>query len=397
MKKKLLTVAIGAALAAPAFMAQADVKVYGRVQVEFGRVSIENNGSTYGGVTAPTGVNSHTTTTAPDKYILNDTGLGRFGIAADEDLSGGWKAIGLIEMQIDTADGNTIDANTTGSTTATTGIAAQMIAAREVYVGVSHKDVGTLKFGRHNSPYLNAGVAMDPFVTTMLEGRGNLGMSGSSDGVLSGHNSFVSNGMVFNSPTWGGFGFQLYYGLDQSGTESTALGAQGANSSGDTSVNVGWAGGPAKVFASYNKQNVSVVGAATGATVQTDSPTSYQVGGALVFGGTTLKLMYEDQDTGVTNTDNTSLTAITGRTWIMAGVEQKIGNFNLVGNISQFTADGSTAAEQEGQYYAAGGIWSLSKTARVFAGYRATTNKRSSNALVLRDERVSSIGLRKDF
>jgi len=376
MNKKLLTVAIGAALAAPAFMAQAEVKVYGRLQVEEGRVSVETTSpaTTYVGVAANT-----------DRFVLNDTGLGRIGIAADEDLSGGWKAIGLIEMQIDTADGNTIDANGSGTGTATTGVQAQMFAAREIFVGVSHKDIGTLKFGRHNSPYLNAGISLDPFITTMLEARGNLGMSSNKDGVLNGHNSFLSDGVVYNSATWGGFGFQLYYGLDQSGTEAATAVAPGTQTAGDVSVNVGWAGGPAKVFASFNRQDVVK-------TAAQDRGEAFQVGGQLTFGGTSIRLLYEDADNGITST-----TAIPNRKWIMAGVGQKIGPVEIAGQISRFTTDGAATTEQEGQYYAVGAIFSLSKTARVFGGYRVTAAKLSANDAVVRDERVSTIGLRKDF
>jgi len=398
MNKKLLTVAIGAALAVPAFMAQADVKVYGRLQVEEGRVSVEPNGSAY---TPTSGSAVSNSGHEADRWVTNDTGLGRLGVAVDEDMGGGWKALGLIEMAIDTADGLATDASSTITSTGSsiTGTQGQMFAAREVYVGVSHKDIGTFKFGRHNSPYLNAGVALDPFVTTMLEARGNLGMSSNKDGVLNGHSSFLNEGLVFNSNTWGGFAFQLYYGLDQSGTEATKAGAQGVTgnnnltgtkTAGDLSVNVGWAGGPAKVFASYAKQNISVV---TGATpTQLNDATSYQVGGSLTFGGTTLQLFYESADLGIEST-----TAVTGRTWLGGGVKQTIGSIDLVANIVKYNADAGAALEEEGQYYVVGGIYNMSKTARVFAGYRATNNKLSATDQVLRDERVTSIGLRKDF
>ena len=79
MKKKLLATAIGAALAAsPMLAAQADVKLFGRVQVELAQETVEAD-------TDGDGVNE----TDTSGYSFKDNALGRIGIAASEDLGGG--------------------------------------------------------------------------------------------------------------------------------------------------------------------------------------------------------------------------------------------------------------------------------------------------------------------
>ena len=168
MNKKLLAVAIGAALSTP-MLVQADVKVGGMAQVE---IAYEETETTTGA--APTVTVSNTTT--------EDNSRGRFWITADEDLGNGMKGLAHFEFRVDTT--GVCESEAGGSTCGTTdnvaGAGANETGAnvREKYVGLQTK-LGTVKLGSIQQPYKYAGgVKWDAFVTTNLEARGNGGMSG---------------------------------------------------------------------------------------------------------------------------------------------------------------------------------------------------------------------------
>lgn len=399
MNKKLLTVAIGAALAAaPMLAAQADVKVYGRLQAEVANVDVGGSDlASSSNVASHVGVSRNV-----DSVILNDTGLGRLGVAADEDLGGGLKAVGLIEFGVDTADGA---AN-----------ASSPISQREIYVGLDHKAAGSLQFGRFNSPYLNTGVALDPFVTTLLEARGNLGMTGNADGfgVLNGHQGFLSDGMRYQSPILAGFQAVVYLGLDGTGTAATcgiangvaAGGAagnacvQGAQTNGDLSASIGWKSSAVNVFLAYNKMaNVTPT-----STTHEPEPTAMKIGAQFKFGGSiknTISVQHE-----LINRDSGAASTSAGDEAVMSflGYQLGIGNTTIAAQLGLAANDQTNAADtaqKVGTYYAVGVIQNLSKTARVFGGFRKTEleddNTANAGGVVYRDETVVSLGVRKDF
>lgn len=408
MNKKLLTVAIGAALAAaPMLAAQADVKVYGRLQAEVANVTVggDQADATTSNITSHAGVSRGSTRT-----ILNDTGMGRFGIAADEDLGGGLKAVGLIEFAVDTADGQSTNANTAGSGSALTGTQAQALAAREIYVGLDHKAAGSLQFGRFNSPYLNTGVALDPFVATMLEARNNMGMSGNADGfgVMNGHSSFVGDGLRYTSPKLVGIQAVVYLGVDGTGSAASCtiangsaantcnVGTAGVATNGDLSASLGWAGGPASVFVAYNK----MANVAPTATTKPE-PTSKKIGAQFKFGDSvknTISLQYEkiNRDTGAP-----AASAGDEAVFMFFGYQAGIGNTTIAVQWGAAVNDQTNAADtvqKAGGYFAVGAIYNFSKTARVFGGLRGTAllDSQATNDKY-RDESVYTLGVRKDF
>lgn len=405
MNKKLLTVAIGAALAAaPMLAAQADVKVYGRLQAEVANVTVGGDQAdlTTNNVASHNGVSRGSTRT-----ILSDTGMGRFGIAADEDLGGGLKAVGLVEFAVDVADGGASAAATSAP-----------IAQREIYVGLEHKAAGSLQLGRFNSPYLNTGVALDPFVATMLEARNNMGMSGNADGfgVMNGHSSFVGDGLRYTSPKLVGIQAIVYLGVDGTGTAATCgiangiatgggagntcnVGTAGAATNGDLSASLGWAGGPASVFVAYNKM-ANVAPTALGKP----EPTSMKVGGQFKFGDNvknTISLQYEKINRDSAAAAGTTATAGDEAVFMFFGYQAGIGNTTIAVQWGAAVNDQTNAAgtaEKAGGYFAVGAIYNFSKTARVFGGLRGTAllDSAATNDKY-RDESVYTLGVRKDF
>lgn len=363
MNKKLLTLAIGAAIAAPMTVAQADVKVYGAAQVEVARV--KNDGT----ATVLNVVGGTEETNAIDNK------RGRFGIAADEDLGGGMKGLAKFEYNMDTSDNND------------NAVANIPFSARDSYVGMSG-GFGTLRLGRSGSPYKQSGVALDPFVTTTLEARNNFGMSGNNDGygVLFAHNSFVSNGIFYTTPSLGGVMINAYVGVDGTGAESGGLG-QGAQSNGDLSVVASWKGGPANVFLGYNK---------LANTTDGSEPTAAKVGASFKLGNMhNIAVQYEMVDTGKTGGIYDTYGAEAD--YLFLSYTLTLGNFSLIPQAGAMTTNGGTLGDQQGNYLVLGGIYKMSKTFRMFGGYRGTTLEQGGVVSDTRDESVITVGMRKDF
>lgn len=397
MNKKLLTIAVGTALGlAPLFAAQADVKVYGRVQAEVGQFS--NDGAI--AVSLPR--NAAGTPAQVDQTIMNDAAQGRFGIAFDEDLGGGFKALGVLEFDSDTVDGS------------------PATDPRNMHVGLSHKAAGTLRMGRIDGPYKTTGAALDPFIATNLEARNNYGMSGNTDGygVLNGHGGYLTNMLQYISPSLVGLQLDLAIGTDSSGGDTTCAiptttGAvssltlegcgQGTSTRGDISTALTWKGGPAMVFLAYNKMaNV----AATSATAKPE-PTAKKIGAQFKFGSgvtNTINVQYEMIDRDTASGSGTSSTTGFGAeaAYIFLGYHLGIGNHTASIQWGGMADDVDTAAA----YLALAYTYNFSKTAKAWIGYRGTAldNDLMTSATVLgntvdmiRDENYYGIGLRKDF
>lgn len=380
MNKKLLTLAIGASFAVPAMMAQADVKVYGAAQVEIARIK---NDSTNAYPGTQSSLNNNAVVANDEKTATVDNKRGRFGIAADEDLGNGMKGLAKFEWNVDTADGT--DANATGGD--------GPLAVRETYVGLQGP-FGTVRLGRMNSPYKNSGTALDPFVTTSLEARNNFGMSGNADGygILTAHNSFVSDGLFYTSPTLVGITLDIYVGLDGTGANLAAgSNAQGAQTNGDLSAVLGWKGGPVNVFVGYNKAN-NVVKTA----VLAPEPTAMKIGGQFKFAKMhTISVQYEKTDVDDAATNDTD-----EGDYLFLGYQLKLGNTTIVAQGGLFENGGGSVTltdNQEATYYVLGAIYNFSKTFRVFGGWRATELEDESVAPTVRDDSVLTVGMRKDF
>ncbi len=327
MNKKLLAVAVSAALVAPAATMAADAFVYGHAQVEVANYSDET----------PSG--TPPASQGKDGVAVEDNARGRLGVKASEDLGNGLKAIAQFEWKVDTAQG---------------GLGADN---RVSQVGLTG-GFGTFVMGNLKSPYkYTGGVKYDPFVATSLQARRNGGMTG---GAL-GHNGFVNELIAYASPK-GPVTASIGYGpseddglvvLDlkysQGGIEAFIAyldagdrpsGGMAGNDSDYTATKVGgqWKSGAHKISAQYEMTEVTDAG---GASVD---PTVLFLGYQMKMGKNTFALQYGDTDHDVSGMDNTT-------------------------------------------YMALGIIHKMSKTTRVFGGYRDTSDVES----------VVTIGLRKDF
>ena len=385
MNKKLIAIAIGAALGTLPLASQAGVKIYGHAQVEVADEQFDDSFTIAG-------------TTSSGKYVdgrtVEDNARGRWGIKASEKLGNGMKAFAQFEWKVNTAE--------TGATNST----------RVMQVGLKG-GWGTFMLGALKTPYkYTGGVKYDPFVTTNAEARTNGGMTGGGRGSQGsyGHNSFMSNAVGYKSPNLNGFSFWMVYSPDEHGTSK--------GSDGDWSAAVKYSAGLWEVFlAGVADKCADDTTTAADECAGIDDYRAWKVGGKVKFGNHTFVLQYEDFDGGYmsVNTGGTlglvtlaqagsSTESADGRIWFL-GYHLKWGNNLFVvqyGDGDQDYRDVGIVANDDWQYWTIGVIHKFSKTARAFAAYSRTDGSSSGSMGGFgysygADRRAITFGLRKDF
>jgi len=318
MKKNLLALAVGATVAAaPIVATQADVKVWGRLEVEL----VNSDGG------------------ALDNYTqMGDTnGQSRLGVDASKDLGNGLKAIGRYAFKMDPSNGS-------------------QLSARDQYVGLAG-GFGKVVFGRLPLHYkMYGGVKWDPYTATFLEARRSGGMSGDALG----HNGFVNDVIAYFTPKLGPVTAAIGYIADE-----TQLGEDAAGNP------VGALNGSISAAISANFGPIEVMGAYNG--IQRDQQSDIdnaKIGIRYNANGLTAAWQYED-------VDNSGSIRINGNR-VAGGQQAKINFLNLgykFGNTLIAGNYGKTDAKNNGQdvdYAALGVTYFLDKKVRVYGGWAQT-------------------------
>jgi len=178
MNKKLLTLAIGAALASAPMFANAAATVYGAAHLS---IDMLDDGNT---------TNNSLLTMASNSSFI--------GINAEEDLGGGMKALAGLEWQV------ALDSGTTG------------MANRNVFVGLQG-GFGTVRLGNYDDIVKNVGRAVDFFYSEQIgESRSITAKNGGLDGRL-------ANSVRYDSPKLGPVTLTAHYGMANNDDETTGL------------------------------------------------------------------------------------------------------------------------------------------------------------------------------
>jgi len=289
MNKKLLTIAVGAALAASTAVAQADVTVYGLAHVSVDYVDIDT-----------------TVSSAKMPWNVSDNSS-RFGVKAKEDLGGGWAGLAQFEIFTDNTDSTTVNAN------------------RNNFVGIEQKSVGAVLLGRMDSAVKDVGGIADLFFREQI---------GESRAIINygGTDARNNESVTFDSAKFGPVDFKLQWYANDSYTDTkngynanvvvnvkpvtigvsyfmneTAGGALNDNTDGYRAA-VKAVFGPATVTALY--QQVNNVGGTSGA-----DRAAYGIGASFKFlGKNTVKAQYyvaDSLDNAAPGTENgASLVAV---------------------------------------------------------------------------------------
>lgn len=245
MNKKLLAIAIGAALASAPMFANAALTAYGKLNV--GVAMIDNGNGT--------------PATEGNEIVVTDD-ASRLGFKGEEDLGGGLKGLYLFETTIDVDNGG-------------------FGSARDVYAGLGG-NWGTLRIGQYNTAYKNVSVPTEIFGDSIADFTAN-GFSGETR---------QANNIGYTSPDFGGFKLGLEY---STGTE-TGLDATQTN---PMNASVTWANKAFYVAAGYYDYDLLALNGLASAMKLSAMGT---------FGGFKVVATYEDQsgdgNTVVTDTAN---------------------------------------------------------------------------------------------
>jgi predicted porin len=316
MNKKLLTIAIGAALASAPMFANAALTAYGKLNV--GIASIDNG--------------NNTPATEGNEIVVTDD-ASRLGFKGEEDLGGSLKALYMYEIGIDVDNG--------GDNQGTTGTGGIGLSQRDTYVGLGG-GFGTLRIGQYNTAYKGVSIPTEIFGDTIADFTAN-NFSGESR---------QANNIGYTSPTFGGVKLGLEY---STGTE-TGLGATQRN---PMNAAVTWSNNAFYVAAGYYDYDLL---AAIGLS------SAMKLSAMGTFGGFKIAATYEDQ-----SADGNTVVVDTAN---LAGMFT-MGNhqFALSYTMSMADANGTAVApDADCTMYGAGYFYNLSKTQAVKLVYNKADN-----------------------
>ena len=335
MNKKLLTLAIGAALTSAPMFANAAVTVYGAAHLS---VDMLDNGA------------------ATDSTLNTLSSNSSFiGFKAEEDLGGGMKALAGAEWQV------AMDNQAIG------------IFNRNVFVGLGG-GFGTVRLGQYDDVMKQVGRSVDLFMSEQIgESRALTRQNGHYIGTnvatlaaavaLVDQDARLNNSINYETPDMAGFKVTVNYGMANTNAASTAadvvayaLGAQ-------------YAAGPMYFGLAYKSSEVDV-----GTTKQTVdsyrlSASFKMLNDALRFVGFYQSVSYPVNYFGVT----------TDQATYGVGASYKIGNGTIKGQyyvVDSFSAD--TSGTSGANLMAIGYDHSLSKTTTVYVTYAKVTNDLNS-------------------
>ncbi len=367
MQKKLIALAVLAAISAPAFADTANVTVYGRAHL-----SLDSNSGN-----APAGA-----TTGTKNGLNLTTNASRLGFKGAEELSDGLKAVYQYETEV-SLTGNT-------STTAPVGYAGIFTAQRDTYIGVVG-GFGTVVAGR--LPLANQYVGDANFFADKVGDAGNLTSGGLGGLGLLAVPSRVSRAIGYVSPSFGGVTITVGYVPNS----PQSLGGIQNNKDKASSFTLRAAYDNNGIFAAVNYLNLGVTGislaaaptiAAPSATAGTTAAPVASQSGAKV----TILSLAGGYDFGsiakvraqIVNTDaNAQAGWSVGVTSAKQTVFTVGGQFNVteagaikaqVARAQDAKLSGATVANSSATMYSVGYDHNLSKRTTVYAAYSKVSN-----------------------
>ncbi|MDB5794968.1 MAG: porin [Noviherbaspirillum sp.] len=376
MKKKVLAVAVGAALTLPlAAQAQTSVTVYGKLYPQI------NSARVYGATAPGTGAVSSLTTTATAAQranrdvVLMESSNSRIGFRGTEDLGSGLKAIFQLEGSFGVDTGALNTANT--------------LFDQDTFVGLS-SGFGTIKLGNMDTVYKSLGDRLS-FPRGLASGNApslSYILSKASFGAGSNAARFherVNNNIRYESADYGGFQFMANYALGET--------AGDFNRGSLFAVGGKYEGGPFYVALAHEvhndrfggSTNLGVAAAALAGRESKDTATrltgQYKITPATRVEANVARLDYDESGAAPAGSFREYKTT----TWALSA-EHIIGPFTLAASYGQANAGSCTLVTTacsttglKGQMAILGGTYALSKRTAFFAYGTHMRNGRSSN------------------
>jgi predicted porin len=341
MNKKLLAVAIAAALAPAAAMADSgNVTIYGSVHMSVDSLNGGNNGA------------------VPDADLYRKTNVSSnssyIGFKGSEDLGNGLKAVWQMESLVGMGD--------TGA-----GTNVNSLTSRNSFLGLNG-GFGTAILGRHDTPVKLLGRKADLFGDQIGESRNLISAGGATFDLR------PDNVVAYISPTIAGFHGALAY--------VTNVGAGAAGPSPITAVSAlgVYESGPVMVGLGYETHNMSNIG--TAANSVSDDKIIRLVGG-YSFGDVKLVGLYQKVKV---DDANVVLDAGTNerKTWGL-GAAYKMGATTIKGQYYKANdltgcATGVDCGATGAKMIVVGADYSLSKRTTAYVAYAKTNNDSGATA-----------------
>ncbi|MFA5241489.1 MAG: porin [Sulfuricella sp.] len=328
MNKKLLALAIAAALAPAAAMADSgNVTIYGSLHMSVDSLDDGNN--------------RETNVSSNSSYL---------GFKGNEDLGNGLKAIWQLETQFgmgDTSNTSSATGTVTGTTTLTP--ISNSWANRNSFLGLSG-NFGTAIVGRHDTPLKIVGRKADLFGDQIGDSRNLITVGGIGD-------LRPDNVIAYISPTMGGFHGAIAY-VTNNDSNFTEEGSTKA-----TSALGMYENGPVMVGLGYERHNVAGTDA---------DPKQWRLVGGYSFGDAKMTALYQKAD---------NLGAVDGadRTTWGLGAAYKIGATTIKGQYYK-AGDVNDASETGANMIVVGADYALSKRTTTYVAYARTNNDDNTKA-----------------
>lgn len=364
MKKSLIALAVAGSFAAPAFAATSNVDIYGKLGMSLDYINAKNN--------------------IGDDVRLSSNSS-RIGFKGSEDLGGGLAAVWQIENQLD-MDG--VSGSGVGTATGGGTFSSNL---RNTFIGLKSNSLGTVLFGRHDTPYKISTGKLDIFVDTAADFNNVIGNA-------NGTNAFdlrTNNTIAYISPSISGLTVTGAYIIgDENG------GPQVGDSFDAYSLGAMYENGPLFAAAAYEVHN-NFSSANPG-----DDRDAWKVGVGYKFGDAQIGALYESISIDTNNQ------AGDRDAWYVNG-QYAMGNILLKGAFG-YLEDGDSAADTSANTWTLGADYVLSKRTSVYAYYTAVNNDSNvsgggttnigagqgssiSNLVGGKDPEVVTIGMRHTF
>lgn len=389
MKKKLISLAVAGALAAPmaASAEGTNVTLFGSVQAEYSTVDIQGLSS--------------------QALIGDDAGRSRFGMHITEHLGGGLKAKAHVEYGFNTGNGD-------------------IGFARERWVGLANDHWGEVKLGRVQSPFKDfaGGQTIDRFSYTTLHATGSgATMYSPANGYGSGDQGFVNNAARYDSPLVEGFAFSAMLmpsdadRLDPITGNGNPANAGGEDGEWDFQVagkySMQFDAHGFDLFGGYSRDNVST--AQRAAIPGLDDEEVWRGGASWSIHNFRLSGQYENINNAVgaaTCTTGSQLGTVgdprvacnsamnlagDGEIWF-AAAEYTIGNTILVaqGGRAHARTLAGAAAGRDVDSFTVGAIHNLSRRSSLYGGYQRVMPDNNGPVADL-DRNTYTVGVRHNF
>ncbi len=356
MNKKLLTAAIGAALAMGATVASADVKLYGKIHVSVDYLD------------AKAGTGTVQTHSGKSTSVTNNTS--RWGIDVSEKLGGGMTAIGKLESQIDATGDNSTDTAT----------------PQNRFVGLS-SGFGTILAGVHDTPFKELMVATNLFTDQVGDSRNiirqngaaNMGAAGTAATSALRQNTVdwdlrAPNAIRYQTPDMGGFKATFLWSADV--TTGTNIEDNRRKAS---SLSLAYASGPLYVAFAHETHRMSDTSAANGVGDGDPTESGQRLAATYNFGAVKVAALYQSLKNMGGKRGGSSGDQEVNRSSYGLGAAYTAGN-NVFkaqyykANKFNHKFDGSSADGTGANMWALGWDHLFSKTAKAYVAYSKTTN-----------------------